>query len=282
MQIACGTDHVLALTIFGTVFGWGNGQHAQLGRRIIERRKLNGLSPERLALRRIVYIAAGAYHSFAISEDGRVYAWGLNSMGQTGLGPSADEVVLLPTEITSLSPESLRGGRRIVEISGGEHHTLFLTNDGVVYGCGRCDGFELGLPADHPALLDNKKGLISEPVLIPFPPPPTLSSLNPSAPSYDDFVKNTTCNPISKISVGTRHNLAVSRSGHAYSWGIGQVCELGLGPSIDSQATPSRIQSALLNKPARDGTGMFEWNVEDASAGGQHCILVATPRSHMS
>ena len=28
-------------------------------------------------------------------------------------------------------------------------------------------------------------------------------------------------NPIAHLSAGTRHNLAVSRSGHLYSWGLG-------------------------------------------------------------
>lgn len=53
----------------------GNGQQAQLGRRIIERRKTNGLAPERLALRKIARVGSGSYHSFAIDHKGVVYAW---------------------------------------------------------------------------------------------------------------------------------------------------------------------------------------------------------------
>lgn len=53
----------------------GNGQQAQLGRKIIERRKSNGLEPERLALRHIVSIGSGSYHSFAVDRGGTVYAW---------------------------------------------------------------------------------------------------------------------------------------------------------------------------------------------------------------
>lgn len=53
----------------------GNGQQAQLGRKIIERRKTNGLDPERLAIRNIVLIGSGSYHSFAVDKAGVVYAW---------------------------------------------------------------------------------------------------------------------------------------------------------------------------------------------------------------
>ena len=53
----------------------GNGQQAQLGRKIIERRKVNGLAPERLSLRKIALVGSGSYHSFAVDYQGNVYAW---------------------------------------------------------------------------------------------------------------------------------------------------------------------------------------------------------------
>jgi regulator of chromosome condensation len=36
VALACGTDHVVSLTSTGHVYVWGNGQLAQLGRKIIE------------------------------------------------------------------------------------------------------------------------------------------------------------------------------------------------------------------------------------------------------
>src|ERR1700761_1518029 len=74
VQAACGNDHVLALTTQGHVWVWGNGQMGELGRKIIERRKVNGLAPERLALRRVKSIATGRTHSFAVDYKGVVYA----------------------------------------------------------------------------------------------------------------------------------------------------------------------------------------------------------------
>lgn len=281
VQVACGTDHVLALTMQGTVYVWGNGQQAQLGRRIIERRKVNGLSPERLALRRIKLIGCGSYHSFAVSESGVVYAWGLNSMRQTGVSEEMggdEDIIWTPTEVQALSRKRLGKGRRVVQISGGEHHTLFLLNDGTVYGCGRCDGFELGLPESHPAIqrrsaqeeLDPEVQAIArpadefvpEPVAIPFPPPPTADEPNPLPLAHTPLPPP---NPIVRISAGTRHNLAVSRAGHAYSWGFGNACQLGLGANTEAQQIPSRIRSKAME----------HWFVEDASAGGQHCVLLA-------
>ena len=197
VNIACGGNHVVALTQFGTVYTWGNGEHGELGRRIVERRKTNGLVPERLPLRRIVYVSAGGFNSFAIDETGRVYTWGLNNLRQCGIPYTrevdAEKVVLWePTEITSLSPQILGKDRRVVQITGGESHTLFLLSDGCVYGCGRCNDSELGLATDHPEMikLGETEGetlprgisdsgahmYIAIPTLIHFPPPPSRLS----------------------------------------------------------------------------------------------------------
>jgi regulator of chromosome condensation len=152
-SVSCGSDHVLALTTTGHVYVWGNGQQNQLGRRIMERRRLNGLEPERLGLRNIVLVSAGMYHSFAIDRDGNVYAWGLNTFHQTGIASSRggdEDMIFAPTIVDALSP-SEHDGARVVQIEGGEHHSVFLFDNGEVWGVGRCDANQLGLCKDHPA-----------------------------------------------------------------------------------------------------------------------------------
>ncbi|KAG8790260.1 hypothetical protein FRC12_012376 [Ceratobasidium sp. 428] len=284
-QITCGTDHVLALTAKGVIVAWGNGQQAQLGRRIIERRKINGLVPHRLALRRVRVVGSGSYHSFAVDDKGEVWAWGLNSMRQCGVGLDED-VVAQPTIVPALSPSNLGKGRRVVAVSGGEHHSIFLLNDGSVYGCGRCDGFELGLADEHEAMIELKARVkkqkdqaeeewvknggdlaemppffsdeyVPEPVQIFFPPTPTTTNPDPA------LVHGDTTTKIAAISVGTRHNLAVSVAGHAYSWGYGNQCQLGLGPEVEAQNVPKRVRSKAMEG----------WKVVGCAAGGQHCLL---------
>ncbi|THH04495.1 hypothetical protein EW145_g5480 [Phellinidium pouzarii] len=292
VQVVCGGDHVLALTQEGTVFSWGNGEHAELGRKLIERRKRNGLIPTRLPLRRIIYVAAGSYHSFAIDEDGNVFAWGLNAYRQTSIFSTEsenedDDIVWVPTEVRAFAPEILGRGRRVVQICGGEHHSIFLLNDGSVFGCGRCDGFELGLARDHPNIraleeagssdssLSGKSTsgaftYIATPTLIRFPPPPTPQDPDPPlAPANVRSVPN----PIAHITTSARHNIAVSRTGHAYAWGLGQMSELGLGESVSQQQTPRRVRCREFDELRLDGLG-WKWVVEDAAAGGQHSLFV--------
>lgn len=276
---------------------------------------MQGLDPQRLGLRNIVKIGAGQYHSFAVDKDGKVYAWGLNTFKQLGLsGREADEeMVSHPVHVTALDP-SAHGGAKVVQVTGGEHHSIFLFDNGAVFGAGRCDADELGLSPDHPeqatlserratiqaekqqavtdstaALEEAKKGgdeaaiqaaelLVAEaegaarvpgdeyvdhPVRITFPPIPEEYTVVPEHGAYSDAIVN----PIAQVSAGTRHNLAVSKSGHLYAWGLGQQGQLGLG-SEESAGVPTLVRSKQLRP----------FDSVSASAGGQHCVLLAKKR----
>ena len=274
VQVACGGDHCLALTDTGFVYVWGTGEQFQLGRKVLERHKKRGLFPEKLHLRNIVSIACGAYHSFAIDKNGIVYAWGLNVKRQCGI-PGAEDQILQPTPVPALHPDELGHGARVIQASGGNHHSIFVTSDGRVYGCGNLTDSQLGLSDDHPAVInpddaEEAKYAMSEPVLIPFPPPPTADKPDPDVGPYVEACAYPPRTPIARVSVGTDYTLAVSKAGHVYSWGDGQSCELGLTQegddeeSVVQQKTPKRIIWKNVDN----------WFVQDASAGGQHCVLL--------
>lgn len=96
-----------------------------------------------------MHVAAGIYHSFAVDNKGVVYGWGLNTFHQTGVAEHQD-MIIAPTVVDALHPDR-HNGSKVIKVSGGEHHSLFLFDNGEVWGCGRCDANELGLSEDHPA-----------------------------------------------------------------------------------------------------------------------------------
>lgn len=313
VQVACGNDHVLALTTGGHVYTWGSGQTAQLGRRIIERRKENGLSPERLSLRNIVLIGCGSYHSFAVNNKGVVYAWGLNSLKQTGVSPEKggdDDIIWHPTEVDALNPSRLNG-RKIVQIAGGEHHSLFLLDDGSVMGCGRCDGRETGLADDHPLMKDiatrreaakkeamakaeeatrkaeEKKAAgeeLTEADDIPsghaaideFISEPTFITF-PPLPTADQ--PNPPLLPYSDAAIGASPNNPIRflSAGTRHNLAVsraGFVYAWGFGSGCQL-GLGSDVEMAPV--PTRARSKVLEgWKVESAAAGGQHCFLLAT------
>ncbi len=245
-SVAAGANHLVVLTTHGNIYTWGAGEQAQLGRRVLERTKIHGTVPEKVTLggrgRKAVAVGAGDNHSFAVDDKGDVWGWGLNSMGQTGTGwDSADDnVVQLPTKVESLSNAEL-GDDVVVQIDGGSHHTLFLTQSGKVYACGRSNAGQLGLADDDEAFKDHPNAdFISEPALVKFPDP-------------DD--------PVVQISCGTHNNAAVTQGGALYTWGQGVQGELGLGDEEEV-----RTPHVVVRKEGG------AWFAAAVACGGQHTV----------
>lgn len=97
--------------------GWGSGEFGQIGYGI----KGNTAVP-RLVLdgRNISQVAAGRYHSFALTNTGILFSWGCGENGQLGL--NSDENVALPTVVQTIL------GTVVGQVACGEHHTAILTS----------------------------------------------------------------------------------------------------------------------------------------------------------
>lgn len=89
--VSCGQYHSVALTAEGRLFAWGSNQHGQLGldspgsppagtQRVLAP---HGIGPPGV---RFVDVRAGGFHTVALADDGRLYAFGRNDDGQLGLG----------------------------------------------------------------------------------------------------------------------------------------------------------------------------------------------------
>ncbi|KAI8351381.1 regulator of chromosome condensation 1/beta-lactamase-inhibitor protein II [Mortierella sp. GBAus27b] len=237
VDIATGTDHILALDAKGMVYSWGNGQQMQLGRRIVARRMLNGLTPESVGAKGITRIGAGSYHSFALDKDGKAYSWGLNTYGQCGNDSLRVENVPTVAPIEALKSETF------ADIQGGEHHSIALTADGRLYGFGRSDSHQLGLGyTEEPGFEDpsSHKKAIRHPTLISDIP------------------------PIKAISVGDNHTLALTQTGDVYAWGFGEMLACGNGEEED------------VPKPLKlTGQQIEKCRIIKVAAGGQHSIILA-------
>lgn len=64
----------------------------------------------------------GAYHTFVVHESHKLFAFGLNNHGQLGVGDLDEHD--LPELVEGL------GNGKIVQVEGGEHHSLVLDDRG--------------------------------------------------------------------------------------------------------------------------------------------------------
>ncbi|TKA75474.1 hypothetical protein B0A55_04579 [Friedmanniomyces simplex] len=251
-SITAGANHVLALDSNGAVFAWGSGQQNQLGRRIVERTKLEGLKAREFGLPKgakkgIVSIMAGSYHNFAIDRAGNVYGWGLNNFGQTGITGNAgedDALILKPQIIDALK------GKTIISIEGGGHHSLCATSDGDCLIWGRVDGNQMGIAADEiakmsdDAVIKDDKG---EPRIIRLPQKVTAIQ-----------------GAVTHVASSSDHNVVITKEGKAWSWGFSSNYQTGQGQVEDVE-----VATMIDNTATRD----VELN--GATTGGQFSIVTA-------
>jgi alpha-tubulin suppressor-like RCC1 family protein len=139
--IAAGGAHTLCVSREGTVFAWGRGSVGQLGSGAQDDSpwptEIGGL----LRGRRIKQVAAGGEHSLALTEDGRVLAFGSSSHGQLGIG-SQDSFRLLPVEVVGVL--AAPAGELVKSVAAGQLHSLALTDGGKIYAWGSGRSGQLG------------------------------------------------------------------------------------------------------------------------------------------
>jgi regulator of chromosome condensation len=252
VDIKAGANHALALDSKGAVYAWGSGQQNQLGRRIVERTKTEGLRPREFGLpksatKRIVSIETGSYHSFAISKNGDTYAWGLNNFGQTGITDDAgqDEAAIMRPQII----EAFQG-QKVISIKGGEKHSLAATEDGSCFVWGRMDGHQMGIA-------DADLAKLPEDILIKDADGKgRIIAIPQKVVAIDGAVVHVASN--------SDHCLAVTKEGKAWSWGFSTNYQTGQGQDEDV------VVATLI-----DNTAVREKKLNGATTGGQFSVLTA-------
>ena len=149
-QIAAGYDHMVALDKEGRVWTWGRNNFGQLGY------DTGAVSYSALARKvtiqengedvDIMAVAAGEYHTLALTNGGEVWAWGYNHYGQLGRET-------LPTKWADFNstPVKVLGDRgeghigNVVMISAGGDTSAALKGDGTVWTWGRNDFGQMGI-----------------------------------------------------------------------------------------------------------------------------------------
>ena len=163
IDIASGSHHFLMLTQDGQVYSMGEGSKGQLGR--IGADDLESLSSKRelfikpSAIRFpssevVSQIFARQWCSFALTEEGHLYAWGLNNNNQLGFrtsnpiqfdhNASLNGVATLMAELYPVRVPMPSNAGQVVAISNGQQHVAIVDIDGRIFTCGNSTYGKLG------------------------------------------------------------------------------------------------------------------------------------------
>lgn len=205
VAMAAGAYHCLVVTSDGQVAGWGDDTVSQLGdgggfgskRYSPVWTSTNGV----LAGVRLKSVAAGEYHSLALSASGRVYSWGNNLSGQLGTGNVLNQNYPAAVDVTGVLSNKV-----IVSISSGLSHNVALSSDGELFAWG-----------------DNQYGQLGDGT--------KAARLSPVAVRTDGVLKGS---KIVSVAAFAAHNLALTSDGLLVAWGLNSGGRLGDGTVVSS------------------------------------------------
>lgn len=251
VQIASGSDHVAMLTAEGDILTMGCPEQGQLGRigsyfaARGSRRPVSVLiTPTKVPMPRTKgarsagfdRVWAGAYTTVARQrKTGQLFCWGLNNYCQlgsfVGSADKAGDIIYHPR------PMSCSSGQRWKLVSGGQHHSLLLSEEGEVFALGRKEYGRLGLGTSTPAEDEDQQTPARVPGLA----------------------------GCTDVSCGEATSHTIDGQGRLFSWGIGSNNQLGLGDEED-KFEPQVVSGRLADKCTLVVSG-----------GGQHTVILVGP-----
>ncbi len=211
-QAAGGGDHSLALTATGQLYAFGLNNRGQLGNPTNTKTELANPTPTLVMLPGengpVTQVAAGGFHSLALTSSGQLYAFGSDSYGQLG-SESTSVVNSTPTLVT------LPGANGVVaQVAAGVEFSLVVTSSGQLYAFG-----------------ENRLGQLGSAANQHQNPTPTLVDL----PGEDG--------PVVQVAAGEYHSLALTSSGQLYAFGSNRFGQLGNATS--SETSPPILVTPL-------------------------------------
>jgi alpha-tubulin suppressor-like RCC1 family protein len=240
--IAAGGYHAMALKDDGTVWIWGSNLNGQYGSGTIDsasgRNPAIPSTPNKVPnLSNVKSISAGFMSSFAIKDDGTVWAWGDNTAGELG-----DGTTTIRSNPRS-SPVQVIGLTDIVAVSSGVRHTLALDSNGKVWAWGDNSAGELG-----DGTFVNKHMPIQVPI--------------------DD---------VKAVTAGQDVSMAIKNDGTVWAWGDNQFGELGDGTNTSrSSPTLVKGLDNIIVVSTSGYTSMALKNDGSLWAGGMNTELAGT------
>ncbi|CAF1021817.1 unnamed protein product [Adineta steineri] len=213
VQVACGQHFSVCLTGNGKIVVWGS-----ISGKVTNDDGLVYQKPEYLggfSEKRMIQIAAGYTHILGLTDDGTVYATGVNAHGQLGLGHNNDCV--------RASPMVCLRGSPIIYIACGAYHSLIISKSGTVFTCGLNESGQLGLG-------------------------------DTDARVWPSNVKSLQQQKVTYAACGEKHSVVVTLEGGVFSFGCSGHGQLGHN-STNDELLPKKISELMGSEVSQIACG---------------------------
>jgi uncharacterized repeat protein (TIGR01451 family) len=273
--ISAGTQHSMVVCSDSSISAWGNNANGELGNGTIGGPNCNciPLAGHVSNITNVVSISNGNATSFAIRNDGKVWAWGYNAYGQLGVGGTTNKTI--PTPVLNLT--------NVIQVAAGNGFTLALKSDSTVWAWGNNVNGQVGdgttTNRSVPVQVSSLSGVISIGAgylhCLAAKSDGTVwawgynfhgelghgDSTTSACQCYSTPVQVAVLSGIRKVVAGNQFSLAMDSLGNLWSWGSNIAGQLGNG-------TPNYVYTPAL---VINGNGIKDIYVGCTSA---HCFAV--------
>jgi alpha-tubulin suppressor-like RCC1 family protein len=290
--ISAGAEHSVGLWGFGAVFTWGSNEVDQLGDGKTEAEEAENPVPQNTYREGWAdEIAAGGYHTLALTSEGTVIAWGDGEYGQ--LGNNATKNRFKAVTVRPVGGGTLTG---VKAVAAGEDFSLALLNNGKVDAWGYNGSGQLGegreetrrhvaypvsnlsgvtaiaAGAEHSLALlsngtvmawgDNEQGQLGDGTLTNRLTPVAVQGLS----------------NVVAIAAGGNHSMALLSNGTVYTWGENEYGQLGTGSALEPECGNQEVCSDVpVEVPGLTGVTAISAGYQDSFAIGEYTRLGSEP-----
>ncbi|MDW3650119.1 MAG: HYR domain-containing protein [Bacteroidia bacterium] len=243
-KIGNGYLHSLVVADDGTLWSMGNNEYGQLGNGVFS--NTNQSTPIQVGTDTDWASATGGEdYSLALKNDGTIWAWGRNHIGQLGIGSSVDQA----------SPVQVGTDNDWIFVESGKYHCIALKSNGSLWGWGT--GLGLGIGTSSPQNSPLQIGTDSD--WIEFSAGSSYSlGLKSNGTlwawgtnSFGELGIGSNSQQLSPVQVGTDtdwafisasniQSFALKSDGSLWSWGHNHRGQLGIGSTVQ-QTSPVQI-----------------------------------------
>ncbi|HHB93546.1 MAG TPA: hypothetical protein ENK88_00130, partial [Campylobacterales bacterium] len=234
-EAKCGNSHTIALKSDGTIWSWGYNNNGELG---------DGTNDDRwIGVEEITHshdwrsIDAGGWFNMAIKNDGTLWAWGHNDLGQ--FGNNSD----IFTDYSSTKPIKV-SNEHWKSIALGQNHVLAIRDNNTLWAWG-----------------SNAQGQIGN---------GGVNGIQKTPYKVGDNYQYITAGKNYSLAMqesGTNNPLAVATKYKFWAWGDNSFGQLGIG-SKDNKDKPTLLYDSQNPTWAEDA------NFQDVVAGAYHTLAL--------